>query len=176
MIKFSVLTLYDNIIRPPNYIGAFYMCNFIIYYAFVPEPTRYQATAAILLFIGMIIALLFLKKPNYTAQVTLSIVPIIFINISCHIMAVKLGRSKWESFLALEQGKRLAALLKRIARDISSLADIYPLCSSCLKMRDDKGFWLDTGCFLSLHAHTHYHHAICPECNQRSRKLMPDKL
>lgn len=176
MIMFSVLTLYDNIIRPPDYIGAFYMCNFIIYYAFVPVPTRYQAPAAMLLSVGMIITLLFLKEPNYTAQVTLSIVSIIFLNISCHIMAVKLGRSKRESFLALEQGKRAATLLKRIARDISSLAEIYPLCSSCLKIRDEKGYWLDAGSFLSMHAHTHSSQVVCPECNQRNRKLVPDKL
>ena len=171
LIIHTVLTLYDNIIRPADYIGAFYICNYIIYYVFVPISTRYQAPPALLLSAGMIITLLLLKNPNYPAQVTYSLLALVFLNISCHIMSVKLGRSNRSSYLALQEGKQGTRRMKKLAKEIKTLSDVFPLCSACLKIRDEKGHWLDPETYVSVYPKRALDTGTCPECNRSHRQL-----
>jgi len=46
-----------------------------------------------------------------------------------------------------------------------------PICASCKKIRDDKGYWNQIEAYIGDHSETEFTHTICPEC---MKKLYPD--
>jgi hypothetical protein len=58
------------------------------------------------------------------------------------------------------------------ARDeVKALKGIIPICSSCKKIRDDKGYWTQVESYIRTHSEAEFSHSICPEC---VKKLYPD--
>jgi PAS domain S-box-containing protein len=51
--------------------------------------------------------------------------------------------------------------------DRKILRQILPLCSSCKKVRDEKGFWTDVEVYLRERASTEVSHGLCPECARK---------
>ncbi|HDR05689.1 MAG TPA: hypothetical protein ENN84_10670 [Candidatus Marinimicrobia bacterium] len=58
---------------------------------------------------------------------------------------------------ALEKVKRLRGLL--------------PICASCKKIRDDKGYWQQIEVYIKDHSDADFSHGICPDC---MKKLYPE--
>jgi len=54
-----------------------------------------------------------------------------------------------------------------------TLSGLLPICASCKKIRDDKGYWKQIENFISEHSEAEFSHSICPDC---ARKLYPDFL
>ena len=50
---------------------------------------------------------------------------------------------------------------------ISVLQDLLPMCASCKKIRDDKGYWSQVEQYIEAHTKTIFSHGICPECMQK---------
>ncbi len=50
---------------------------------------------------------------------------------------------------------------------IALLRDLLPMCASCHKIRDDKGYWSQVEQYLESHTQTTLTHGICPECLQK---------
>jgi len=81
----------------------------------------------------------------------------------------------------LAVGARMIALQDRLFSKILELRDaleqiktlrgIVPICSSCKKIRDDKGYWSQVEAYISRHSDATFSHGICPDCLQR---LYPD--
>jgi hypothetical protein len=46
-----------------------------------------------------------------------------------------------------------------------------PICASCKKIRDDKGYWNQVEKYVSEHSEAKFSHGICPEC---LKKLYPE--
>ncbi len=55
--------------------------------------------------------------------------------------------------------------------ELRTLRNILPMCSSCKRIRDEKGLWLSPEEYLNQQKHTDISHSICPEC---SRRLYPE--
>ncbi len=55
--------------------------------------------------------------------------------------------------------------------EIKQLSGILPICSSCKKIRDDKGYWNQLEAYFSRYSNTQFSHSICPDC---AKKLYPD--
>jgi len=66
--------------------------------------------------------------------------------------------------------KHNRGLAENIA-EIKTLRGMLPICASCKKIRDDKGYWNQIESYLSDHSEILFSHSICPEC---ARKLYPD--
>ncbi|MBI5775984.1 MAG: hypothetical protein HY444_01235 [Nitrospirae bacterium] len=47
---------------------------------------------------------------------------------------------------------------------VNILRDLLPMCASCKKIRDDKGYWSQVEEYLETHTQTMLTHGICPEC------------
>ena len=47
---------------------------------------------------------------------------------------------------------------------ISVLQDLLPMCASCKKIRDDKGYWSQVEHYIEANTKTIFSHGICPEC------------
>ncbi|MGH7259330.1 MAG: hypothetical protein ACREI9_01450 [Nitrospiraceae bacterium] len=50
---------------------------------------------------------------------------------------------------------------------IAMLRNLLPMCASCHKIRDDKGYWSQVEQYLESHTQTTLTHGICPECLQK---------
>lgn len=44
------------------------------------------------------------------------------------------------------------------------LQGLLPICASCKKIRDDKGYWNQIEQYISSHSSAEFSHAICPDC------------
>ncbi len=47
---------------------------------------------------------------------------------------------------------------------------LLPICASCKRIRDDKGYWNQIETYIRAHSEAEFSHGICPAC---SRKLYP---
>ncbi len=63
--------------------------------------------------------------------------------------------------------------LKETLNQVKTLSGLLPICCSCKKIRNDKGYWNDIVQYLSDHSDLLFSHSFCPEC---ARKLYPDLL
>jgi len=42
-----------------------------------------------------------------------------------------------------------------------------PICASCKKIRDDRGYWEEVEAYVTRHTDAQFSHGICPECAQK---------
>ncbi len=68
------------------------------------------------------------------------------------------------------QRKKLIAELQKTMAELKILKGFIPICASCKKICDDKGFWSQVEEYISGHSEVEFTHSICPEC---SRELYP---
>jgi PAS domain S-box-containing protein len=54
--------------------------------------------------------------------------------------------------------------------NIKTLKGLVPICASCKKIRDDKGFWNHLEVFIQQRTDAEFSHGICPAC---AKKLYP---
>jgi len=63
--------------------------------------------------------------------------------------------------------KRLIEELRDAMENIRTLRGFLPICSSCKKIRDDKGYWNQIESYIRDHTEAEFSHGICPECAKR---------
>ncbi len=51
--------------------------------------------------------------------------------------------------------------------NIKTLRGLLPLCASCKKIRDDKGYWNQLEAYILDHSDAEITHGICPECMKK---------
>lgn len=61
--------------------------------------------------------------------------------------------------------------LQQAIADVQTLSGLLPICSSCKKIRDDKGYWNSLEAYLHKHSPARFSHSICPDCR---KKLYPE--
>ena len=69
--------------------------------------------------------------------------------------------------------ERLIGELQEALAKVKTLSGFIPICASCKKIRDDKGFWNQLEAYLSEHSEIEFSHSICPDC---ARKLFPELM
>lgn len=60
-------------------------------------------------------------------------------------------------------GSKIVELQKASAQ-IKTLRGIIPICASCKKIRDDKGYWNQVEVYVRDHTEADFSHGMCPEC------------
>jgi PAS domain S-box-containing protein len=63
--------------------------------------------------------------------------------------------------------EKLILDLQSAVEHIRTLRGIVPICSSCKKVRDDKGFWEQVDAYVTRHTEARFSHGICPDCMKR---------
>lgn len=66
-----------------------------------------------------------------------------------------------------EERERLIAELRDAAARVKTLSGLLPICSSCKKIRDDKGYWNQLEEYIRDHSGAEFTHGLCPECLKR---------
>jgi PAS domain S-box-containing protein len=59
---------------------------------------------------------------------------------------------------------RLICELQEALAKVKTLSGILPICSSCKKIRDDKGYWRQLETYIRDHSKAEFTHSLCPEC------------
>jgi len=72
---------------------------------------------------------------------------------------------------AEEEREKLIHELQDALAKVKTLGGLLPICSSCKRIRDDKGYWTQIEAYIRDHSEADFSHGICPEC---VKKLYPD--
>lgn len=67
--------------------------------------------------------------------------------------------------------EKLRQELEDALDQVKLLSGFLPICCSCKKIRDDKGYWQQIEMYISNHSDVQFSHGICEEC---SKKLYPE--
>lgn len=81
-------------------------------------------------------------------------------------MAIAMAR-----FGDLMELRRLNEELRGALASVKKLGGMLPICASCKKIRDDKGYWQSVEAYLMEHTDAMFSHGCCPECR---KKLYPE--
>jgi hypothetical protein len=58
-------------------------------------------------------------------------------------------------------------MLRQSIEKITVLSGLLPMCASCKKIRDDKGYWSQVETYITRHSDARFSHGLCPECAKR---------
>ena len=70
------------------------------------------------------------------------------------------------SSLSGEQRELIAKLQDALA-NIRTLKGLLPICASCKKIRDDKGYWSQIEVYVRDHSDAEFSHGLCPDCARK---------
>jgi PAS domain S-box-containing protein len=68
---------------------------------------------------------------------------------------------------AENEREKLLKELQEALENVKTLSGLLPICSSCKKIRDDKGYWNQIELYISIHSEVDFSHGICPDCAKR---------
>ena len=54
--------------------------------------------------------------------------------------------------------------LQEALAEVKILSGLFPICASCKKIRDDKGYWNQIDSYIQEHSEAKFSHGLCPEC------------
>jgi len=66
-----------------------------------------------------------------------------------------------------KEREKIITDLKDALAQVKTLGGMLPMCASCKKIRDDKGYWMQVEAYIQDHSDAQFSHGICPECAKR---------
>jgi len=72
--------------------------------------------------------------------------------------------------------ERLIAELQEALAKVKTLSGLLPICASCKKIRDDKGYWNQIEVYIGDRAEVDFSHGICPDCAKRLYPEIYEKM
>ncbi|UCD82171.1 MAG: PAS domain-containing protein, partial [Desulfobacterales bacterium] len=102
------------------------------------------------------------------------------ITINYHFIPFTVGRQKYLLMIASDVTERkkaevsrekLVKELQKALSDVKTLKGIIPICASCKRVRDDKGYWEQIESYINKYSEADFSHGICPDC---AAKIYPD--
>ncbi len=70
-----------------------------------------------------------------------------------------------------QERERLITELQGALARVKTLSGMLPICASCKKIRDDRGYWQQLEEYLTEHSQAEFSHGVCPPC---AKTLYPD--
>lgn len=72
-----------------------------------------------------------------------------------------------ERKVAEAEREKLIKELQLTLAEIKTLKGLIPICASCKKIRDDKGYWNLLESYIEKHSEASFSHSMCPECSDK---------
>ncbi|MBU1196562.1 MAG: PAS domain-containing protein [Proteobacteria bacterium] len=66
-----------------------------------------------------------------------------------------------------EEREKLIKELQNSLAQIKTLSGLLPICASCKKIRDDKGYWNQIEGYIQTYSDAKFSHGMCPECSDK---------
>jgi hypothetical protein len=76
----------------------------------------------------------------------------------------------------LAREREMARRVDQALADVKVLSGLLPICASCKKIRDDRGYWNQLEQYIGEHSQAAFSHGICPECVNRLYPEVADKV
>lgn len=67
----------------------------------------------------------------------------------------------------VKEQQRLIGELREALSTVKKLSGLLPICSSCKKIRDDRGYWTAVEEYIHQRSEADFTHGICPDCMHR---------
>jgi PAS domain S-box-containing protein len=64
---------------------------------------------------------------------------------------------------------------RRMEAQVQTLSGLLPICASCKKIRDDRGYWNRIETYISEHSQAEFSHGLCPDCLERLYPELAEK-
>jgi PAS domain S-box-containing protein len=61
--------------------------------------------------------------------------------------------------------EHLIGVLEKALSEVKTLSGLLPICASCKKVRDDKGYWNQIELYIQRNSDAKFSHGMCPECS-----------
>jgi hypothetical protein len=58
------------------------------------------------------------------------------------------------------------------ANQVRTLSGMLPICASCKRIRDDKGYWQQVETYISTHSSAIFTHGVCPQCAKHYKEQL----
>lgn len=75
-----------------------------------------------------------------------------------------------------EEREKLIAELQDALAKVKLLSGMLPICASCKKIRDDKGYWKQIESYITEHSEVLFSHGMCPECAIKAYKELDELI
>jgi hypothetical protein len=72
-----------------------------------------------------------------------------------------------EAYRDLTARLQAAAVLEEALANVRTLSGLLPICASCKKIRNDRGYWSQIEEYVREHSDADFTHGICPDCARR---------
>jgi YesN/AraC family two-component response regulator len=69
-----------------------------------------------------------------------------------------------------EEQRKTMEELKAALSKVKQLSGFLPICASCKKIRDDRGYWQQIEEYIRDHSEAEFSHGLCPDC---AKKIYP---
>ncbi len=69
--------------------------------------------------------------------------------------------------LLLAKERETTEKLRDALSQVKTLSGLIPICASCKKIRDDKGYWNQLETFIQEHSEAEFSHGFCPDCMKK---------
>jgi ligand-binding sensor domain-containing protein len=89
----------------------------------------------------------------------------------CAFAGALFGAYRWRVREHRQREKELKRRVDEAVAHVKQLRGLLPVCASCKKIRDDKGYWNLMETYIQDHSDADVSHGVCPECIAR---LYPD--
>jgi len=66
-----------------------------------------------------------------------------------------------------EEREKLILKLQETISQVKTLSGLLPICASCKKICDDKGYWKKIETYIRDHSEAKFSHSICPDCAKK---------
>jgi len=108
------------------------------------------------------------KKQKMERLLLSSFVIVIVLALSLLIISatnvVKEKKRLIERKRAEDEREKLIEKLQYAIAKVRTLSGLLPICSSCKKIRDDKGYWNQLETYILDHSEAEFTHGFCPDC------------
>ncbi len=81
--------------------------------------------------------------------------------------SVHVAKNITNQHLVAQENEKLISDLVKVLADIKKISGCLPICSSCKKIRDEKGSWNEIDSYMKKNASLEFSHSICPGCSER---------
>ncbi len=113
------------------------------------------------------------KRLTYISLVILLIIAFLSLYIINKGLAERRRRRKAEADVSNYQNhleelvSQRTAELENALKEVKKLSGYLPICASCKKIRDDKGYWNQIELYIREHSEAEFSHGMCPECAKK---------
>jgi PAS domain S-box-containing protein len=83
------------------------------------------------------------------------------------IGTVRIAKDITAQKIAENEREELITELKEALAQVKLLSGLLPICSSCKRIRGDKGYWESIEVYITEHSEADFTHGICPECMEK---------